>query len=348
MRVPTGHNSPRTDERCFTYCSQTVAGRHRGRAPTCKSICFRRVFAHEVKKLVARTNAPDGRTITTAGAVLSVPQVVEERPKQIPLPEEGQDPTALFSRWMGSPGVTAGLLSTPAVAPRPQSAAAARKESKRSEKNGTDKAAKEGPKETKYWEEGWYVWYTNSKWHALDHTNMMMFSLERQAGWDHYRARMRSEWIHRYNELMSGAAYSARKAGVQRRQEKEEATAPAPATRYVDVTEPLPNEFHPGRVRGPLGTNIGVPMYPSLSGRALLLPLPPPIPSITTAVENLLKPTQKVFEIVHRTWESGAQRQFAEKLWSKSVGPEWREPWRLLGRAWETVMNRPSDSDDDD
>lgn len=342
MRVPTGHNSPRVDERCFTYCSQTIAGRHRGRAPNCKSICFRRVFAHEVKKLVARASTHDERAITATGAVLITPQV-EERSRQIPLPEEGQDPTALFSRWTGS-GVAASLISATPVSPRPQSAAAARKESKRAEQRG--ERAKEKPKETKYWEEGWYVWYTNSKWHALDHLNMMMFSLERQAGWDRYRERMRSEWIQRYNELLSGAAHSARKAGAQKRQETEEAQIPAP--KYVDVTEPLPSEFHPGRVRKPLGTNMGVPMYPSLNGRALLIPLPPPIPSVTTAVENLLKPTQKVLEIVHRTWESGAQRQFAEKLWNKSVGSEWREPWRLLAKAWDTVVNRPSDDGNDD
>jgi hypothetical protein len=82
-----------------------------------------------------------------------------------------------------------------------------------------------------------------------------------------------------------------------------------------------------------------------LSGRSILLPLPPPVPSVTTAVRNLLKPTEKVLDIFWRSWENGAQRQFAEKMYNKSVGDEWREPWKLLSKAWETVMNRPHDDE---
>jgi hypothetical protein len=75
----------------------------------------------------------------------------------------------------------------------------------------------------------------------------------------------------------------------------------------------------------------------------MLLPLPPPLPSVTTAVKNLLKPTEKLLDIFQRSWESGAQRKFAEKVWNKSVGDEWREPWKLLGKAWETVIKRSSE-----
>ncbi|KAF8583832.1 hypothetical protein K439DRAFT_1661068 [Ramaria rubella] len=41
-------NSPQVDERCFVYCSQTSRDRARGNDPWCRTICFRRVYGHEV------------------------------------------------------------------------------------------------------------------------------------------------------------------------------------------------------------------------------------------------------------------------------------------------------------
>lgn len=41
-------DSPQVDERCFIYCSQTSGNRARGNSPWCRTICFRRVFGHEV------------------------------------------------------------------------------------------------------------------------------------------------------------------------------------------------------------------------------------------------------------------------------------------------------------
>jgi hypothetical protein len=42
---------------------------------------------------------------------------------------------------------------------------------------------------------------------------------------------------------------------------------------------------------------------------------------------------------------SGAQARFAAKMWDKAAGDEWREPWRLLGRAWEVVSKRGGDGE---
>jgi hypothetical protein len=209
-----------------------------------------------VKTLVARVASDE--KVTSAASILAVAKsgtTVEERSKQIPLPEEGQNPNAMFTRSTAA-GVATSILPS-AIASRPQSAVAARKEAKRAEKNGEED--KEKKKETKYWEEGLYVWYTNSKWHALDHMNMMMFSLERQAGWDRYRERMRGEWVRRYNALAASAANPGRKPAPSRSSEKA-----TPEPEYVDVSEPLPTEFHPGRVRGPSSSTVGVPIYPAL------------------------------------------------------------------------------------
>ncbi|KAF7980849.1 hypothetical protein HWV62_36499 [Athelia sp. TMB] len=51
VRPPQGQYSPRTDERCFTYCSQSSGGRTDKQDPWCRSLCIRRVFAHEVQRI---------------------------------------------------------------------------------------------------------------------------------------------------------------------------------------------------------------------------------------------------------------------------------------------------------
>lgn len=78
----TGIHSTNTDERCITYCSQTVAGRHFRRDPWCRSICIRKVFSHEVRNIISikthSNTTPDGRT-------------------KYPLPAEGQRPLPWWS-----------------------------------------------------------------------------------------------------------------------------------------------------------------------------------------------------------------------------------------------------------
>jgi hypothetical protein len=49
---PPGASSPHSDERCLTYCSQSIAGRIGHNEPWCRSICIRRVFAHEVRNVI--------------------------------------------------------------------------------------------------------------------------------------------------------------------------------------------------------------------------------------------------------------------------------------------------------
>ncbi|KAF8622709.1 hypothetical protein AX15_006800 [Amanita polypyramis BW_CC] len=72
---PQGKLSPKTDEWCFTYCSQSVTGRIHGKEPHCRSICVRKVFPHEVRNIPHfkshRNIGPDGKT-------------------KYPLPDEGQ------------------------------------------------------------------------------------------------------------------------------------------------------------------------------------------------------------------------------------------------------------------
>lgn len=74
------------DERCFTYCSQTIRGRLERTEPYCRSICLRRVFAHEVQKILA-THDGQQQTVQT----------------KYPLPPEGQRTPSLTELLTGQP-----------------------------------------------------------------------------------------------------------------------------------------------------------------------------------------------------------------------------------------------------
>lgn len=196
-----GMQSPRTDERCFTYCSQSISGRAHGQNPFCRSLCIRRIFAHEVRHLLART--PDGRTTTYTPDAdpaqiratferLGLEVTLEERKLNIPLPPEGQRPAAFFE---GRPGIGSWRRDAPAPdrgPVGPMSAAQARKEAKHDDKE-QEKEKAEAPEAPRVWEEGTYVWYTQSSWHTADHLSMMYQGLRPQAGWERYKERLRTE-----------------------------------------------------------------------------------------------------------------------------------------------------------
>ncbi|KAH7906809.1 hypothetical protein BJ138DRAFT_1071245 [Hygrophoropsis aurantiaca] len=71
-KTPSAAHSPRIDEHCLTYCVQTVNGRLQNQEPSCRSLCIRRIFAHEVKKTLAAHDQ-------------------SQKSKSFPLPTEGQD-----------------------------------------------------------------------------------------------------------------------------------------------------------------------------------------------------------------------------------------------------------------
>lgn len=79
-----GRFSPKTDEWCLTYCSQSVTGRIHSKEPFCRSICIRKVFPHEVKNIVAFKNH---RNVASDGQA------------KYPLPPEGQP--ANVPRYLG-------------------------------------------------------------------------------------------------------------------------------------------------------------------------------------------------------------------------------------------------------
>jgi hypothetical protein len=267
LRLPGAH-SPRTDERCLTYCTQTAAGRTAGRTPICRSICIRHVFIHELTKL--SQGRPASSILAKDG------EKDQEELDAIPLPTEGQRPGEFFAPlW---PPFLTPLRSDPANPDKrragPTSAADALRAAGKAvdtddlladddEPASNDKPA--SPPKT--WAPGTYVWVTRSKWHALDHMNMMMFSLRAQAGWDNYRARMRKEAEARLEALNAPVSTTSRRAAKETKEQEIEDV-------YEDVTIPKLDEFHPsmsGRSRK--GVSIGVPVYPDVSYVHIVLPM---------------------------------------------------------------------------
>ncbi|KAJ3496825.1 hypothetical protein NLJ89_g10431 [Agrocybe chaxingu] len=53
LTPPQGRFSPKIDEWCFTFCSQSVTGRIHNKEPECRSVCIRKVFPHEVRNVLS-------------------------------------------------------------------------------------------------------------------------------------------------------------------------------------------------------------------------------------------------------------------------------------------------------
>ncbi|PPQ89781.1 hypothetical protein CVT25_008158 [Psilocybe cyanescens] len=88
LTPPQGRFSPKTDEWCFTYCSQSVSGRLHGKEPNCRSVCIRKVFPHEVRNVLSfqRHNevGPDGKAkypLPAEGQPSNLPRILGGTPK---------------------------------------------------------------------------------------------------------------------------------------------------------------------------------------------------------------------------------------------------------------------------
>jgi hypothetical protein len=71
----TGRFSPKVDEWCFTFATQTVSGRIHERESNCRTLCIRKVFPHEVRNIISFKRHS---------------KVDEEGKAVYPLPAEGQ------------------------------------------------------------------------------------------------------------------------------------------------------------------------------------------------------------------------------------------------------------------
>jgi hypothetical protein len=160
-------------------------------------------------------------------------------------------------------------------------------------------------KDVKYWKEGWYIWYSKSRWAAQEKVDLMMHDLPTQVGWSRHMAQQKAEW----------AALERERRGRQEWNDTELPTMTiAPPRR--PFTDP--------------------------SKQSLLIHLPALMPPIYDQIQTLLAPTFKVTAILRESIESGAQKQFAALLWEKARSGE---PFMLARNVFKTVWKVWRDED---
>ncbi|CDO76387.1 hypothetical protein BN946_scf184578.g4 [Trametes cinnabarina] len=166
VRPPKGPFSPKVDERCFTYCSQSVTGRIHGSDPWCRSLCIRKVFLHEVTRILARHTTETVQQRPGRPPRREITEVIETAPVHHPLPPEGQR----YSGWLHA------LLGRP-------------------EHDASHPDAQEhGMGGMKYWKAGWYLWWSKSRWAAQERMDLMRRSLGSQTEWQQLKDRRNEEW----------------------------------------------------------------------------------------------------------------------------------------------------------
>ncbi len=213
ISICTGRYSPQPDERCITYCSQSIRGRIDQAEPWCRSFCIRRVFDHEVR-----------RTLATAGQT--------QRPladAKYPLPPEGQpisEDHSSSSQSSEGQEWDEEYQWTPSVS-----------------NNGV------GPRNSRYWKTGWYFWYSKSRWAAQEKMDLMMCDLAKQAEWQKYKDRMNAEWAEQEQKAHVIGELATEDFGPQARQATiqppVQTSSSVPSTPAVVIEAPLSPQVGP-------------------------------------------------------------------------------------------------------
>ncbi|KAG6836558.1 hypothetical protein H0H93_006785 [Arthromyces matolae] len=175
LSPPKGRFSPKTDEWCLTYCSQSVTGRFHGKEPTCRSVCIRKVFPHEVRNIIAfKTHSsigPDGKAT-------------------YPLPAEGQP--ANVPRWLGG---------------KPPTDNGAHDDDEEEISSYTPQHQPIADP-VKHWDEGWYFWTSSSRYAIHEKLDSMRWDLARQQTM-HKQMEGRQELWQEYQEHLKNGDKSA-------------------------------------------------------------------------------------------------------------------------------------------
>ncbi|RPD53412.1 hypothetical protein L226DRAFT_540469 [Lentinus tigrinus ALCF2SS1-7] len=287
VRPPKGPFSPQVDERCFTFCSQSISGRIHGQDPWCRSICFRRVFKHEVERVLSHHRT---KTVTQAPGkkpVVEIKDVVEAVPLKHPLPPEGQRYSGWLAMLMGD------RFGRPSGSDQHASAD--------DHTHDHDQAQAHVQRETRYWQEGWYLWWSGSRWAAQEKLDLMRRDLEGQSEWQRLKDRRNDEW-----------ARGLPPPGLEEKGQQA-------------------HDVHPFEDVG------NAPPFPDVTSQSILLPLPIPptsLPSLYTALHDSVQPALAPAGRVLALVAESPHRELFERVWEKAKSDE---PRKLLVVAWGRV-----------
>lgn len=179
---------------------------------------------------------------------------------------------------------------------------------------------KSSPESVKHWDEGWYLWTTQSRLAIHEKTDTMMMDLERQQKVNKRYEERREIWQDYQDHLEK---VSGHPEGNEHQQNGE------PSKWWGPIVPPRP--------------------LPDFRSQSLLVPLPPEIPPFWDRISKLLAPSHKVIGVLSESITSGEQRQFAERVWEKAWS---NEPFILASRtftqAYERWKDREVPPDEDD
>ncbi|KAG9312039.1 hypothetical protein JVU11DRAFT_7318 [Chiua virens] len=186
----------------------------------------------------------------------------------------------------------------------------------------SEESLKPDEDETRYWEEGWYLWTTTSNKNAVEKLYLMSQSLKSQ---DRYL----QDKLHREHEEHEKAWIEQLRGRV--RVELDGTLSSVPPSDYLHYYWYVFAFLN-------LGLNRSWRSRQSSS----LTQIPTSLRPLFDPMRRLLTPTTKVLDIFRRSFQSGSQREFAHRLLEKARSPE---PFvlgrRLFKKAWEMISGPP-------
>jgi len=168
----------------------------------------------------------------------------------------------------------------------------------------------------KTWDEGWYLWTSDSRLAIHEKTDMMLMDLDQQRRLAEHMDQRREVW-----------------------QDYQDHLQKVPSNQNGDETQ---KNGQPSRWWGPIVPPRPIPEF---SSHSLLVPLPLDTPPFWDRIGKLLAPSYKVLNIFQESLVSGEQRKFAERVWEKTWS---NEPFILASRTFSRAYERWKDVRDED
>jgi len=155
----------------------------------------------------------------------------------------------------------------------------------------------------RYWEPGWYLWSTTSRWAAQEQMDMLSRDLKWQSDWQKYKDSVNADYKRRQG-----------RGGDEVDDEGKEG------------------------VQGPRIRQS----FPDLTETSWLVPVPPPHLLLGNAIRNYMAPTFKLMTLVRGTFDDGRQGELSARMWEKAQTHEpWTVAQSAVRKVWKILSEGP-------
>lgn len=174
-------------------------------------------------------------------------------------------------------------------------------------RNGWNSSSDNDEDKVRYWEPGWYLWSTTSRWATQEQMDTMSRDLKWQSDWQKYKDSVNEDYRRR-----------------QARGEDED-------------------DEGQERVQGPRIRQS----FPDLSENTWLVPVPPPHLLLGNAIKNYMTPTFKLAALVRGTFNDGRQQELCTRMWEKAQTREpWTVAHSAVRKVWKIISEGPPVDED--